>query len=78
MSYIDDKTLLSVNNDEDNIIKPSLKETNLICYYDGRDTLTNSTITDRSNNSNNYTSSLITKTNQSQFYYEIGCKSGIS
>ena len=78
MSYIDDKTLLLVNNDEDNIIKPSLKETNLICYYDGRDTLTNSTITDRSNNSNNYTSSLITKTNQSQFYYEIGCKSGIS
>ena len=55
MSYIDDKTLLLVNNDEDNIIKPSLKETNLICYYDGRDTLTNSTITDRSNNSNNYT-----------------------
>ena len=44
MSYIDDKTLLLVNNDEDNIIKPSLKETNLICYYDGRDTLTNLTL----------------------------------
>ena len=71
MSYIDDKTLLLVNNDEDNIIKPSLKETNLICYYDGRDTLTNSTIIDKSNNLNNYTSSAITKTNPSQSYYEI-------
>lgn len=71
MSYIDDKTLLLVNNDEDNIIKPLLKETNLICYYDGRDTLTNSTIIDKSNNLNNYTSSAITKTNQSQSYYEI-------
>lgn len=71
MNYIDDKTLLLVNNDEDNIIKPSLKETNLICYYDGRDTLTNSTIIDKSNNLNNYASSAITKTNQSQSYYEI-------